>query len=147
MLSFNLLSFDFLLKETVTLLTMLVKQYTVKRKMISEKVVTGTVERTCRNFNSFNFQQFSTFVNDNSEYLKVLVVQRRFCQLQINSPVMVSLYIYKLKINAKFQEKTLANWDMSIHHVLTVSCVNPQSQNFVFNVLISCHGWFKKTKK
>ena len=37
---------------------------------------------------------------------------------------MASLYIYKLKINAKLQEKTFARWDMSIHHVPTVSCVN-----------------------
>ena len=35
---------------------------------------------------------------------------------------------------------------MSIHHVFTVSCVNLQSQSFVFNVLISCHGRFKATK-
>ena len=30
---------------------------------------------------------------------------------------MYFLYIYKLKINVKLQEKTLAKWDMSIHHV------------------------------
>ena len=33
---------------------------------------------------------------------------------------MASLYIYKLKINAKLQEKALARWDMLIHHVPTV---------------------------
>ena len=70
-------------------------QYTATRKMISENIITDTVKRTCRNFNSFNFQQFIVFMNDNTEYLQVLVVQRRFCQLQI----MASLYIYKLKIN------------------------------------------------
>ena len=48
------------------------------------------------------------FMNDNIEYLQVLVVQRRFCQLQINFPVMAFLYIYKLKINAKLQGRTLA---------------------------------------
>ena len=37
-----------------------------------------------------------------------------------------SLYIYKLK-KAKLQEKTLARWDMSIHHVPTLSCVNHPS--------------------
>ena len=37
----------------------------------------------------------------NIEYTQVLVVQRRFCQLQINSPVMASLYIYKLKVENK----------------------------------------------
>ena len=58
-----------------------------------------------------------------------------------------SLYIYNLKINAKLQEKTLARWDMSIHHVSTVSCVSLRSQRFVFNVLISCHDRFKATKK
>ena len=108
MLSVKLQSFDFSLKETLTLLTMLVKQYTAKRKMISENIITDTVKRTCKNFNSFNFQQFSIFMNDNIEYLQVLVVQRRFCQVQINSRVMVSLYIYKLKINAKLPKKTLA---------------------------------------
>ena len=115
--------------------------------MISENIITDKVKRTRRNFNSFNFQQFSIFMNDNIEYLQVLVVQRRFCQLQINSPVMAFLYIYMLKINAKLQEKTLARSDMSIHHVPAVSCVNLRSQSFVFNVLISCHGRFKATKK
>ena len=64
--------------------------------MISENIVTDTVKRICRNFNSFNFQQFIIFMNDNIEYFQALVAQRRFCQLQINSLVMASLYIYKL---------------------------------------------------
>ena len=75
--------------------------------MISENI-TDTVKSTCRSFNSFSFQQFSVFMNDNIEYLQVLFVQRRFWQVQINSSVMVSLYIYKLEINAKLQEKTRA---------------------------------------
>ena len=56
------------------------------------------------------FQQFhfpAVFMNGNIEYPQFLV-QRRFCQLQINFLVMASLYIYKLKINAKLQEKTFA---------------------------------------
>ena len=85
------------------------KQYTAKRKMISENIITDTVKRTCRNFHNFNFQQFSIFMNDNIEYLQVLVVQRRFCHLQINSTVMASLYICKLEINANLQEKSLAS--------------------------------------
>ena len=60
---------------------------------------------------------------------------------------MASMYIYKLKINAKLQEKTRAWWDMSIHHVPTVSCVNLRSQNFVFTVFTNYHGQFKATKK
>ena len=36
---------------------------------------------------------------------------------------------------------------MSIHHVSSVSYVNLESQNFVFNALISCHARFKATKK
>ena len=55
--------------------------------------------------------------------------------------------VHKLKINAKLQEKTLARWDMSIHHVPTVSCVSLGSPNFVFNILIRYHGRFKATKK
>ena len=54
------------------------------------------------------FSTFFQIMNDNIEYLQVLVVQRRFCQIQLNSPVMVSLYICKLKINVKLQEKTIA---------------------------------------
>ena len=81
------------------------------------------------------------------EYLQISVVKRRFCQLQIHSPVMASLYIYKLKINAKLQEKTLARWDMSIHHVPTLSCVRIRNQRFIFNILFRCHGLFKATKK
>ena len=76
-----------------------------------------------------------------------LIVQKIFCQLRIYLPVMASLYIYKLKINEKLQEKTLARRDMSIHHVPTISRVNLQSQNFISNVLISCHGRFKASKK
>ena len=110
--------------------------------MISENIITGTVKRTCRIFNSFNLQQLSILINSSIEYLQLLVVKRRFCQLQINSPVMASLYIYNLKINAKLQEKTLARWDMSIHHLPTVSSTNLRSQSFVFNVLISCYGRF-----
>ena len=52
-------------------------------------------------------------MNDKIDYLQVLFVQRRFCQLQTNF-----LYIYKLKMNAKLQEKTLARRDMSIHMYL-----------------------------
>ena len=118
-----------------------------KRKMISENIITDTVKRTCRNFNSFIFQQFLIFRNDNNEYLQVLVARRRFCQLQIDFPLMASLYIYKLKIKAKLQEKTLARWGMSIHHVSTVNCVNLRSQSFVFKFLNSCRGWFKATIK
>ena len=76
--------------------------------VISENITAGTVKRTCRIFNSFNLQQLSVLINDNIEYLLLLVIQRRFCQLQINPPVMASLYIYNLKINAKSQGKTLA---------------------------------------
>ena len=65
--------------------------------MILEDIITDTVKRT-----------FFQLMNDNIEYLQVLVVQRRFCKIQLNSPVMVSLYIYKLKINVKLQEKTFA---------------------------------------
>ena len=126
MLSFKLLSFDFSLKRTLTLLIMLVK--TIPCKTGDD---TDTVKRTCRNFNRFNFQKFSIFMNDNFEYLQVLAVQGIFCQLQISSPVMASWYIYKLKINAKLQERTLARWDISIHHVPTVSCVNLQT-HFLF---------------
>ena len=123
------------------------KQYIANRKIISRNIVTDTVKRTFRNFNSCNFVQFSIFMQDNIEYLQVLVVQGRFCQLQINSPVMASFYIYKLKINAKLPKKTLSKWDTLIHHVSAVGCANLQSQSFVFNVLISCHGRFKATKK
>ena len=41
---------------------------------------------------------------------------------------MSSLYIYKLKINSKLQEKTFARWDISIHHVPTVSRVNLEAK-------------------
>ena len=111
----------------------------------TERIITDIVKRTCRNLNSFNFQQFSIFMNDNLEYVQVLVIERRFCQSQINFPS--NFPIYKLKINVKLQEKTLARWDLSIYHVPTVSCVNLRSQSFVFNVLISCHWLFKTTKK
>ena len=53
------------------LLTMLVKQYTVKRKMISKNIIADTFTKIWRNFNSFNFQQFSIFMNDNIEYLSI----------------------------------------------------------------------------
>ena len=101
-LSFKLLSFDFSLKETLTLLTMLAKHYTAKRKMISENIITDSVKKTCRIFNSFNFQQFSIFMNFH-EYLQVLVIQRRFCQLQINFPVMASLFICKIARKANYE--------------------------------------------
>ena len=123
MLSFKLLSFVFSLKETLTLL----KQYTAKRKLRSENIITETVKRTCRNFNSFNFHQFSIFMNDHwissglSRPKKIHSTTNRF-------PVIASLYIYKLKMNAKLQEKSLARWDISINHVPTVSCVNLEAK-------------------
>ena len=46
--------------------------------MISENSITDIIKRTCRNFSSFNFQQFSVFMNDNIDYREVLVDQRRF---------------------------------------------------------------------
>ena len=90
---------------------------------------------------------FQILMSDNIEYLQVLVVRRTSCQLKINSPVMAFLYIYKLKINAKLQEKTLVRWDMSIHHLPTVSWVDLWSQNFLFNVVINWHDQFKATKE
>ena len=108
--------------------------------MISENIITDKVKRTCRNFNSFIFQQFSIFMSDDIRYLQVLVVQRRFCQLQIKFLIMTSLYIYKLKINAKLQETTL----FKVRHVIPPwTYPNLRSQNFIFNVSISCHGRFK----
>ena len=41
-----------------------------------------------------------------------------------------------VKINVKLQEKTPAKWDMSTHHVPTVSCVNLRSRNFGFNMFL-----------
>ena len=127
----------FSLKETLALL----KQYTAKQKMISENIITDTVKRAFKKLLEdcvlrsqekwSKYQQFSIFMDDNTEYLQVLVVQRRFCQLQTNSLVMAPLYIYKLKINVP-----------TMYHAPTVSCVNLRSQSFVF-VLISCHSRFK----
>ena len=108
--------------------------------MISENIITDKVKRTCRNFNSFIFQKFSIFMSDDIKYLQVLVVQRRFCQLQIKFLIMTSLYIYKLKINAKLQETTL----FKVRHVIPPwTYPNLRSQSFIFNVSISCHGRFK----
>ena len=69
--------------------------------MISENIIADPVKRTCRNFDSFIFEQFSIFMNDNIGYLQVLIVQETFCQLEISFPVMASLYIYMLQIIAK----------------------------------------------
>ena len=99
--------FDFSLKEPLTLLTMLVKTIHFKTENDIGNIVTDTVKRAYRNFNSFNFQQFSIFISDNIKYLQVLVVQRRLCQLQLNSPVMAALYIYKLQINANCKKRRL----------------------------------------
>ena len=41
----------------------------------------------------FNFHEWQY----NTEYLQVLVVHRRFCQLQKNSPVIASLYVLQTK--------------------------------------------------
>ena len=74
-------------KETLTLLKMLVKQYTAKRKMILENIITDTVKKTkSRKMNEGNI-----------DYPQVLVIQRRFCQLQTNSPIQL--------------QKTLVIWD------------------------------------
>ena len=107
MLSVILLYFEFFLKEILTLLTRLVKTSHCNTENDIGKFIPDSVKRTCRIFSSFIFQPFSVFMNDNIEYLQVLAVERRFCQLQINSPVMASLYIFKLKINAKLQKKRL----------------------------------------
>ena len=142
MLSFKLLSFDFSLKETLTVLTMLVEKIHCKTKDDIGKYYHWYSQKNLQKFQ----QQFSIFMNDNIEYLQVLVVPRRICQQQINFRVTTSLYIWKLKINAKLQEKALMRWDMSIHHVPTVSCINLQSQWFVFNVFISFDHVLKLSK-
>ena len=41
----------------------------------------------------FNFHKWQC----NTEYFQILVVHRRFCQLQINSPVITSLYVLQTK--------------------------------------------------
>ena len=101
--------------------------------MISENIIIDTVKRTFKKLQEdcllrsqvkqSNYQQFLIFMNDNIEYLQALVVQRRFCQLQTNSPVMA-----KCKTGRKDSCK--------VRHV-----------SISENVLISCHGRFKSTKK
>ena len=107
MLFFNLLFFRFFAQKISYPYHNIGKTIHWKTENDTDDIITITIKRTCRNFNSFNFQQFSIFINDNIEYLQVLVVQRIFCQLQIESPVMASLYIYKLKINAKCKKRHL----------------------------------------
>ena len=72
----------------------------------------------------FNIE--NTFNIDNIEYLQVLVVQGRFCQLKTNFPVIVSLYIYKLKTNTKLQEKTLARRDVNPPCTYRKMCQSPK---------------------
>ena len=69
LLFFRLLFFDFLLKETLMLLTMLVKTIHCKTENYIG-VILLIQSITCRNFNSFNFQQFSIFMSDIIEYLQ-----------------------------------------------------------------------------
>ena len=63
----NLLTFNFLLKETLTLLTMLAKQHTAKWKMIQENIVTDTVKRNCsQQFQLppvFNFNEWKYWIS------------------------------------------------------------------------------------
>ena len=112
MLSFKLLSFDFSLKETLILLKMLVKTIHCKTEKDIGKYYPWYSQKNLQKFRqvspsgSFQFW-WLTILN-----IQVLGVKRRLCQLQINSTVMASLYIFKLKINVKLQEKTLARWDM-----------------------------------
>ena len=71
-LSTELLSFGFSLKETLTLL----KQYVAKQKMISENIITDTVKRTFKKLledcvlrsqeKKSKYQQFPIFMNDNT---------------------------------------------------------------------------------
>ena len=80
MLFFELLSFSFSLKETLTLL----KQYTAKRKMISEDSITDTVKRASKKLQEdcvlrsqekwSKCQQVLIFMNDNAEYLQVILL-------------------------------------------------------------------------
>ena len=75
---------------------------------------------------SIKIKQATTVLNFhegqyNSEHLQVLVVHRKSCQLQTNSPAIASLYILQAK--------------------------NKCTQSFIFNALMSCHGRFESTKK
>ena len=56
---------------------MLLQKKTKKLMQSKELVEISTV----LNFQNFNFQQFSMFMNDNTEYIQVFVHQKRFCQL------------------------------------------------------------------
>ena len=50
------------------------------------------------------------------------------------------------KNKCKIARKDTCEVEMSIHPVPTLSCVNLRSQNFVFNVLISCQGRLKQQR-
>ena len=56
---------------------------------------------------------------------------------------MASLYIYKLKINAKLEGKSIARGDLSIHNVPTVSCVISEAKI----LFLKCFEQFKAKKQ
>ena len=147
MLSFKLLSFDFLLKETVTLFRLLVKTIHCKTENDIGKYYYRCSQKNLQKFQQFqipavfSFHKWQYWISSGPSLLKKILSTTN------KLSVMASLYNFKIKINAKLQEKTLARWDMSIHHEPTVSSVNFQSQSFVFNVLISWHGRFKAIGK
>ena len=135
------------LKETFTLLTILVKTIYYKMENNIGRYHYWYSQKNLQNFQRFqlsavfNFQEWQYWISSGPSRPKRIPSTRN------KFPVNGFLFIYKLKINAKLKEKTLARWDMPPHHVATVNYFNLQSQSFVLNILISCHGRFKVTKK
>ena len=147
MFFFKLLFFDFSLKETLTLLTMLVKIIHCKTENDIGKYYHWYSQKNLQKYQQFqipavfNFHVWQYWIYSGfSRPKEILLTTNKF-------PSNGFLEHLWVKINVKLHKKTLAKRDMSIHHLPTVSCVNLLSQSFVLNVLISCYGRFKATKK
>ena len=123
MLSFKLVSFDFSFKKAIH---WLVKTIHCKMENDIGKYYHWYSQKNLQTFQQFqlpavfSFHEWQYWISSGHSR------QRRFCQLQINSPVMASL-----KIDAKLQENTLSKWDISIYHVPSVSCVNLLRQSLI----------------
>ena len=105
MLFYKLLSFDFSLKETLTMLTMLVKTIRCITKNDIGRYYHWYSQKNLQKFQQFHLPLVFSFHVWQYWISSALSRPSRFCLLQISSPVMVSLNIYKLKINAKLREK------------------------------------------
>ena len=117
MLFSKLLSFNFSLKEPLTLLTMLVETIYYKKKNFIWKYYNWCSQKNVQKYQKFQLPAVFNF--HVWQYWISLGLRRPKKVLSTTNKFPSNGFPVRLSVKNKLQEKALEKWDMLIHHVPT----------------------------